>query len=68
MNGRSQMQESKNWILLKEINVNRLDWTEWRERGYGLYIGIRERKGASTSMFKNIRSNPALKKLYESIS
>jgi hypothetical protein len=66
MNGRSQMQEGKNWILPKEINVNRLDWTEWRERGYGLCIKIRERK--DSGMFEYIRSNPAFKKLYESIS
>jgi len=49
MNGRSQMQGGKNWILLKEINANRFFWdshwleiwknhygTEWREHGFGL--------------------------------
>jgi hypothetical protein len=49
MKGRSQMQEDKNWIFLKEINADRFyrgsHWleiwknhygTEWREHGYGL--------------------------------
>jgi hypothetical protein len=52
MNGRSQMQGGKNWILSKKINVNvlltlslaenlekplmSLNGTEWRERDYGL--------------------------------
>ncbi len=52
MNGRSQMQGGKNWILPKETHANRFFWlllarnlekslmslygTEWREHGYGL--------------------------------
>jgi hypothetical protein len=52
LNGRSQMQEGKNWILPKEMSANRffwdslagnlvktlmsLYWTERKERGYGL--------------------------------
>jgi hypothetical protein len=32
MNGRSQMQGGKNWILLKEINTNRFFWdSHWLE-------------------------------------
>jgi hypothetical protein len=50
MNGRSQMQRDKNWILPKEISANRalISWksgkplmslygTEWRVRGYGVW-------------------------------
>jgi hypothetical protein len=52
MNGRSQMQGGKNWILPKEINANGFFcdshcleiWKnhygiEWRERGYTLKKG-----------------------------
>jgi hypothetical protein len=45
MNGRSQMQGGKNWILPKEISANRFScdshWLEiWRERDYGLRLWL----------------------------
>ncbi len=56
MNGRSQMQVGKNWILPKEISANRFLYDshsleiwkkleknlEGRERGYGLWVRIQK--------------------------
>jgi hypothetical protein len=44
MNGRSEMQGGKNWILLKEMNANRFFWDSlWLEIWSTTYVPLWDR-------------------------
>jgi hypothetical protein len=83
MNGRSQMQGGKNWILLKELNANRFFWdshsgnlekplmylygTELRECGYGLSRKEWRQESRAFTMYNFVHTKGSLKGLSHEI-